>query len=69
MVIALLFILILFWIYLTFVALTFEELMENQKTTVSEICQQFKNMQHADKKYVSYTKLFQSLFRNKRFGT
>ena len=58
MVIALLFILILFWIYLTFVALTFEELMENQKTTVSEICRQFKNMQHDDKKYISHTKLF-----------
>ena len=60
LVITLLLILISFWIYLTLS--TFEDLVENQKTTVSEICQQAKNMQQTDKKYTSSTKLFQYFF-------
>ena len=60
MLIIVLLILISFWIYLTFVALTFEELMENQKATVSEICRQFKNTPKRDKKYIIF--LIQNYF-------
>ena len=60
LVITLLLILISFWIYLTLS--TFEDLVENQKTAVSEICQQAKNMQQTDKTYTSHTKLFQYFF-------
>ena len=66
LVITLLLISISFWIYLTLS--TFEDLVENQKITVSEICQQSKNMLQTNKKYTYHTKLFQySFFLQKLF--
>ena len=61
LVITLLLILISFWIYLTLS--TFEDLVENQKTTVSEICQQAKNMQQTDKKYNLIQNYFNIFFQ------
>ena len=60
LVITLLLISISFWIYLTLS--TFEDLVENQKITVSEICQQSENMLQTNKKYTYHTKLFQYSF-------
>ena len=65
LVITLLLILITFWIYLTLS--TFEDLVENQKITVSEICQQSENMLQTNKKYTYRTKLFQSSFFFKNY--